>query len=159
MFRKFLILVFVLIGSVAIVSAQTDPTTSEDANACYEGGTLEGKCTLDFDGDGVVTQSEIDWSWECGWYLVRIETGTGAFLPERCASLVGDLDITGFCVVDLAGLNLFSPFSGQFAVGFDVWFTAGTADIFDGPNNGFVEWIPQNVVDYPACGNIFGTPS
>lgn len=37
-----------------------DPTSNERANACYDGGTLEGKC------DSPIM-------WQAGWYLIRFE--------------------------------------------------------------------------------------
>ena len=39
-----------------------DPRVNERANACYDGGTLAGKCD---------TQAE----WDAGWYLIRFEYG------------------------------------------------------------------------------------
>ncbi|MEQ8674927.1 MAG: hypothetical protein RLP44_03840 [Aggregatilineales bacterium] len=39
-----------------------DPRINERANACYEGGTLEGKCS---------TEAE----WQAGWYLIRYQNG------------------------------------------------------------------------------------
>jgi hypothetical protein len=39
-----------------------DPRVNERANACYDGGTLEGKCH---------TQVE----WDAGWYLIRFQFG------------------------------------------------------------------------------------
>lgn len=41
---------------------QNDPTVNERANACYEGGSMEGKCS-----------STIEW--QAGWYLIRYEYG------------------------------------------------------------------------------------
>lgn len=39
-----------------------DPRINERANACYEGGSLEGKCS---------TEAQ----WQAGWYLIRYEYG------------------------------------------------------------------------------------
>ena len=39
-----------------------DPRVNERANACYDGGTLEGKC-------------QIEEEWKAGWYLIRVEYG------------------------------------------------------------------------------------
>ncbi len=39
-----------------------DPRVNERANACYDGGTLAGKCD---------EQAE----WDAGWYLIRFEYG------------------------------------------------------------------------------------
>jgi hypothetical protein len=40
-----------------------DPTANDRANACYDGGTLEGKCDSDL-------------LWQAGWYLIRFEHGS-----------------------------------------------------------------------------------
>ena len=57
-FVLFLLVVF--LGSTVALAQATDegsnpndPTTNEDANACFEGGTMEGKC-------------EFEWNWTCG---------------------------------------------------------------------------------------------
>ena len=39
-----------------------DPRTNERANACFEGGSMAGKCHAENE-------------WEAGWYLIRFETG------------------------------------------------------------------------------------
>jgi hypothetical protein len=54
-----------------------DPTTNDRANACFEGGEMEGKC-------------DTDWTWSCGWYLIRFQTGMipRNLFPATCASLL-----------------------------------------------------------------------
>lgn len=66
------------------------PDNNEDANACYEGGTMAGRCNDDSNGDGIVSQEEIDWAWRCGWYLIRYETGIYERdeLPADCIILL-----------------------------------------------------------------------
>jgi len=94
-------ILFTLIFSVLLLtlaplsSAQTnnDPNFNEDANACFEGGTLAGFCNVtDADRDGDVDESDIKWMWTCGWYLIRADYGLidradipleGCELPER----------------------------------------------------------------------------
>ena len=39
-----------------------DPRVNERANACFEGGSMAGKCHADNE-------------WEAGWYLIRFEWG------------------------------------------------------------------------------------
>jgi len=39
-----------------------DPAINDRANACFEGGSLEGKCDSDL-------------LWQAGWYLIRFEHG------------------------------------------------------------------------------------
>ncbi len=94
MLKKLLLLSIVLIFSSLVLHAQddvsgfvNDPAVNENANACYEGGSMEGKCNDDFDGDGVISDFEVTWAWECGWYLIRYEAGTG-FMPERCLTVL-----------------------------------------------------------------------
>ncbi|GAB1421119.1 hypothetical protein MASR2M15_12600 [Anaerolineales bacterium] len=54
-----------------------DPSTNLDANACFEGGSLAGRCTT-------------DWDWICGWYLIRFEEGLirPDQVPDYCQSLL-----------------------------------------------------------------------
>ncbi|MBK8138057.1 MAG: hypothetical protein IPK52_19970 [Chloroflexi bacterium] len=95
--RRLMILAVLLliVGGAAFAQdegdpAPNDPAASQDANACYAGGTMEGKCALDADGDGILEDFEEDWAWECGWYLIRIEAGLIGqdALPEGCSSLL-----------------------------------------------------------------------
>jgi hypothetical protein len=62
--KRILIAVLLLL-SVSIVALgqeelPNDPLVNPDANACYEGGTLEGRCLAEID-------------WQAGWYLIRYE--------------------------------------------------------------------------------------
>lgn len=55
--------------------------TEESAadNACYEGGSLAGKCDWP-------TEAENEWAWTCGWYIARAEQGVIApgEVPSWC---------------------------------------------------------------------------
>lgn len=87
MLRKVLILVLIFVlGSLAI-SAQELP---EDANACNEGGSMEGKCNVDFNGDGEISEFEVTWAWTCGWYMARYDAGIFSRnqVPVFCESLL-----------------------------------------------------------------------
>jgi hypothetical protein len=55
------------------------PTESPLDNACYTGGSMEGKCDWP-------TQDEEDWAWNCGWYVARYDQGlfTPNQVPEWC---------------------------------------------------------------------------
>lgn len=65
----FLIASLALLISLAAALAAThsetpnDPRINPDANACYTGGSMAGKCKLD------------DELWIAGWYEIRLEYG------------------------------------------------------------------------------------
>jgi hypothetical protein len=48
-------------------------------NACYDGGSMEGKCNLG-------TEDETRWAWTCGWYIARVDAGVWgeSSVPEWC---------------------------------------------------------------------------
>jgi hypothetical protein len=79
-----------------------DPLVNEDANACYAGGSLEGKCALDGDGNGVVDDYEADWAWNCGWHVIRLDAG-----------MIGENDVPAWCagLVNYARICYTSPIS------------------------------------------------
>ena len=65
-----------------------DPAVNERANACFEGGSLEGKCnTTDIDKDGLIENWEGEGHYTCGWYLIRFEYNLLGEdnLPEGCS--------------------------------------------------------------------------
>ena len=78
-----IVLALLLIVVAVVFAAGTDdkgnpndPATNERANACYEGGSLAGKCgNTDVNHDGQVEDWEVEWMWTCGWYLIRYEHG------------------------------------------------------------------------------------
>jgi hypothetical protein len=88
MFRKVLFLVIILILSSLFVSAQDATEIDPEANACNEGGSMEGKCNIDFDENGTVDDYEILWAWTCGWYIARYDAGIFAEVPSYCQSLL-----------------------------------------------------------------------
>lgn len=47
---------------ITAFSQNNDPNEEMDANACYTGGSMEGKCVTEED-------------WEAGWYVIRYEYG------------------------------------------------------------------------------------
>ncbi|MBA3874593.1 MAG: hypothetical protein H0X30_36150 [Anaerolineae bacterium] len=77
---------FILLVTLAAVFASThvetpnDPRTNPDANACYTGGSLAGKCKLD------------DQLWIAGWYEIRLEYGliTRGQFPDPYKWLLSD---------------------------------------------------------------------
>lgn len=83
--KRLWIVLFILMFSVFAVSAEgvddqgnpNDPETNDRANACYEGGSMEGKC-------------DTDWEWECGWHLIQFEYGLTERdeFPAWCISII-----------------------------------------------------------------------
>lgn len=64
-----------------------DPALNERANACFAGGSLEGKChTTDADANGVIDDLDVAFMWWCGWYIIRAEQGLlrAEDTPEGC---------------------------------------------------------------------------
>jgi len=60
----------------AIPSGPNNPYVNENANACYIGGSLSGKCnTTDVNGDKVVDDYDRDWMWTAGWHRIRYDYG------------------------------------------------------------------------------------
>lgn len=94
--RRFILaLVFALAASFALAQDDlgnpNDPAENERANACFAGGSWEGKChTTDTDFDGDVDIHDINWMWRCGWYVIRVERGLlneGQY-PSECYTKV-----------------------------------------------------------------------
>lgn len=93
--KALFVLLFVLAISVVATSAQdttndNNPATDPNANACREGGSMEGRCDGDSNGDGEVTEDEVTWSWTCGWYLIRFENNLlpASGVPSDCGILL-----------------------------------------------------------------------
>lgn len=82
-----MILVLLILCGAFVASAQgvddqgkpNDPVVNERANACFEGGSQEGRC---------VTDAE----WTCGWYLIRWEADPGYKRPSFCGPVGADGD-------------------------------------------------------------------
>jgi hypothetical protein len=92
MFKKsisFIVIIFVVVlGAMSLVAQETPAPFDPDANACFEGGELFGRCdTSDFNADGVVSQDEKDYAYVYGWYLLRCRVG-GFFTEEFCATIL-----------------------------------------------------------------------
>lgn len=112
MFSKlkiFTVSLILVLASVTIVFAAdgvddngnpNDPLINEDANACFGGGALEGKC-------------DTDWEWTCGWHLIRYNEGviTADEFPLECSSLLPQ-ELQPDCNArnDFYSLEPFSPF-------------------------------------------------
>lgn len=88
MFSRVLIIVITLLIFGCLVSAlddegnPNDPTVNDRANACYEDGSMAGKC-------------DTEWEWNCGWYIIRFEYGIfeRANVIATCASLLPPEDV------------------------------------------------------------------
>src|SRR5438105_5028736 len=70
-----LVLLVSLMVALAATHSETpnDPRLNPDANACYTGGSMAGKCKLD------------DQLWIAGWYAIRLEYGliSGNQIPDQ----------------------------------------------------------------------------
>lgn len=95
--RIIISLLIVLFGSV-LVSADgvddqdnpNDPTINDRANACYEDGTMAGKC-------------QTNWEWACGWYLMQFEYDliSRDEFPSWCISIIPEeIGINNTILVD-----------------------------------------------------------
>jgi hypothetical protein len=75
-----LMLMLLLFAIPTIAFAQEDDTNeSPTENACYVGGSMEGKCDL-------ATEDETRWAWTCGWYIARVDSGVWGedAVPDWC---------------------------------------------------------------------------
>lgn len=83
--KHWTMMVAVLAMLVVSGAALANDGMTEDPreNACYAGGTLEGKCDWP-------TDAEDEWAWNCGWYLAAYQNGRASAdsLPETCAILI-----------------------------------------------------------------------
>jgi hypothetical protein len=131
--QRFLVLFCVMMLSISVAAAQTDngqpndPAVNPDANACYTGGSLAGKCDWP-------TEAEDEWAWDCGWYIIRAEAGIFDSIPETCGELEEQIDeFAGLECETITGFNLeYGMFPMDRCVGFyvayDDWFLN---EIFD----------------------------
>lgn len=82
-----ILIVFLSLGSMFLYALDdqgivNDPTQNDRANACYEDGSMAGKCTS-------------DWEWVCGWYMIRFDYGilSREEVPSFCGSLLPSLPV------------------------------------------------------------------
>ena len=72
---SFALLLSLVVALAAVPHSETpnDPRVNPDANACYTGGSMAGKCKLD------------DELWIAGWYEIRLEYGliSGDQVPDQ----------------------------------------------------------------------------
>lgn len=123
-----LILLFALPLSMA-TAQDPAPNTTQD-NACYEGGSMAGKC-------------DTEWEWVCGWYLARWEANggwnaVGNSLNNACASLLPPRPAENFAT-DSSGSAVVAgpgciPFFGGFYVNFVGFSIAAPTIIYDDTN-------------------------
>lgn len=150
MFRKTFILVFILVLGALAVFAQdnNDPFNNDAANACAEGGAMEGKCNIDFDGNGIVDDYEVAWAWACGWYMIRYDAGIFAEVPSWCQSLIPPV------IVPVVGTEEPS-YSGDLCYVLDgsyiIWNTGGDGVIGNGNDEMVGEMSPEEPMPYPKC--------
>lgn len=76
-----MLVLLIALFALTLASAAQEETVTElpEDNACYAGGSLEGKCDWP-------TDAEDEWAWTCGWYIARAENGViwRADVPEWC---------------------------------------------------------------------------
>jgi hypothetical protein len=124
---KRIFLFALLLLSVSIVALgqeelPNDPLVNPDANACYEGGTLEGRCLAEID-------------WQAGWYLIRYEADMITYdqIPfwARYAANPEGLNCEWDHVNDWSAyvLNGFIPAGTQVFVGFGCGVAADMTDV------------------------------
>lgn len=130
MFKRLAILAIALVMVVFSAAAQADngkpndPAVNPDANACYTGGSLAGKCDWP-------TEAEDEWAWNCGWYVIRAEAGILNSIPETCGELEAQIDeFAGVTCEALDGFNVevgFFPMDRcvGFYIAYDDWFQEG----------------------------------
>jgi hypothetical protein len=115
--KRLLILAAALVAVWGTAAAQADddrlpndPHVNEDANACFAGGSLEGECAPDGDGNGVVDDYEHDWAWNCGWHLIRLQAKmiVENDMPVWCMGLI----YTPVCYPTLPELSLSFQYIG-----------------------------------------------
>lgn len=81
----FLFILFIALSGIALLAQNSvddqgdpnDPATNPRANACYAGGSLAGRCN-------------VEWEWVCGWGIIRVEKGllNRAVLASACQPLM-----------------------------------------------------------------------
>lgn len=115
MLKQVFILILVLITS-GIVMAETnfddqgnpnEPIQNDSANACYEGGSMDGKC-------------DTTWEWQCGWHLIRFEynlTSREDF-PTWCISIIPPEIISEDSIPQAQGCKLRGTLYLQFGDGY-----------------------------------------
>lgn len=85
MLKRTIFTILIMLFSVMLVSADgvddqgnpNDPDVNDRANACFEGGSMEGKC-------------DTEWEWACGWHLIQFEYDltTRDEFPAWCISII-----------------------------------------------------------------------
>ncbi|MEO1288621.1 MAG: hypothetical protein AAFV93_12700 [Chloroflexota bacterium] len=124
--KLIVLLVLVMLGALTALTivaqdaspTDNDPTINDDANACFAGGVLEGRCNDDLDGDGVITDVETNWAWNCGWYLIRYNDGmyNRDDVPITCQIMLPPEIESEIVVVDTSPRFAFRSLCGEFGI-------------------------------------------
>lgn len=73
-FKIYVLLLLTVPLFVLTVAISIAQSTEQAENECYEGGSLDGLCSVtDVDRDGDVDQFDIDWMYTCGYYLSQVD--------------------------------------------------------------------------------------
>jgi len=132
--KRLLVVLMITIFATLLVHAEddqgnvNDPGENDRANACYDDGSMAGKC-------------ETDWEWECGWYFIRFEYGSLSRdnFPGWCASLLPAIVEDDAVTVLATGAGCV-PFLGEY-----IFFVSG-------------DFLPSGTATYsdPGCTTSSG---
>jgi hypothetical protein len=89
-----LLLFFVLSTVGSLAQTTNNPNSDVDANACFSGGSLYDTCnTSDVNGNGRIDETDQDWMWVCGWFLIRVEYGlfSADMLDGICLDIIEEV--------------------------------------------------------------------
>ncbi len=126
--RLFAVLLLIFLGTTITLAQDTsdpnDPTADERANACLEGGTMEGKC-------------DSDWTWNCGWYLIRFEYGMfqREVIPTWCSGLLPPLPVITSLIPTMA-VGCYRSSHGEFDFSFNGQINTAHSLVVMNSNNG-----------------------
>ena len=150
--RSILLFVMLLITSLVVFASDdkgnpNEPADNDRANACYEDGSMAGKC-------------DTQWEWECGWYLIRFESGmiSPDTFPAGCGSVL-PLDVV---TAPSIGCQLFTGtyvfFTGNFLPTGTTTYTDAACTIPSGTTGLPVVYAPGGMAEVTTicAANGFG---
>jgi hypothetical protein len=150
------LLLLLLIFAIALPFMAQEQEAEEPApytradNECYAGGTMEGQCNQDMDGDGLVSQAEIDWAWNCGWYIARFNDGlySRTDVPAWCSILLPVETNNESTAQESSGVCFISGLGHELCLD-------GNYLSFDADNDGTIQWVAYLTSDSCPFGTMF----